>query len=182
MFSFFFSPFPAHSCLKTKPFTHTSISDSIPDEIAPTFFENESFTVGAGVSYYFDTDNSPVKRSIVGYFISFSVEKRVFDNLAFSAGFDGYNVPKSNTKMIGNINLNISYEIPLGDKIIIGLNSGLFTGFIQRRNSSGINSGAKLGTSIKYKINNKYQAGISIKYPFFTEVSGIYLVNTFFTF
>ena len=118
----------------------------------------------------------------MGYFITFSVEKRVFNNLSLSAGFDGYNVPKSNTKMIGNINLNISYEIPLGDKIIIGLNSGLFTGFIKRINSSGINSGAKLGTSIKYKINNKYQAGINIKYPFFTEVSGIYLVNTFFTF
>lgn len=114
--------------------------------------------------------------------MSFSVEKRIFDNFAMFAGIDGYNVPKSNTKMIGNINLNISYEIPLGDRIIIGLKSGLFTGFIQRSNSSGINSGAIIGSSLKYKINKKLQAGINVKYPFFTEVSGIYLVNSFFTF
>ena len=152
-----------------------------PDTLEEGFLSDESFTIGSGVSFFIDnTGNS--RRSLIGYYGTVSAEKKFFGNFLISAGIDGYTIPKSDTKLIGNINMNVIYGIPLGDRITIGLMSGLFTGFIQRKNSSGINSGGLVGMTIRYKINKKYETGVVFKYPFFTESKGIVLTNVFFSF
>ena len=145
-------------------------------------FKGESFTLGMGISFYVDPDAKASDRNLMGYLASFSVEKKFFNHFLLTSGIDSYTIPRSNIRLVGNINLNLMYFFKVSDKVTVSLGTGLFTGFIHRINSSGINSGALIGTRIKYKLNKKFDVGINIKYPFFSESAGILLTNAFITF
>jgi hypothetical protein len=167
------------------PHHYNSLSQIItrpPDSLQIDSEKDDSFTFGTGVSFFVDSESSAPGRSLLGYYASFSIDKKIFKNFLIKSGIDGYTVPRSNTRLIGTINLNLVYIVATSDKITMSLGTGMFTGFIQRKNSSGITSGGLVSLIVKYKINNSYDVGVNVKYPFFTEVSGVILSNAFVTF
>ncbi len=102
---------------------------------------SEDIFFSAGFAAHLGSDENSTRGSAFGYYLGFIYAKSISSNLFVSSGIDGYSVPFSGKRLIGQINLNAGYRTKFGSRIDLFMSTGFFTGFIQRMDSGGFTSG-----------------------------------------
>lgn len=143
---------------------------------------SEDIFFSAGFAAHLGSDRDGQRGSAFGYYLGFLYAKTISSNLFVSSGIDGYSVPYTGKRLIGQINMNLGYRTKFGSKIDLFISTGFFTGFIQRRDSGGFTSGFLLSSIFRFNMSKLYSMGVMVKYPFFTEAPNILLGGAFFGF
>lgn len=156
----------------------TTLIDSSTIEVG----SSEDIFFSAGFAAHLGSDRDGQRGSAFGYYLGFLYAKTITDNLFISSGIDGYSVPYTGKRLIGQINMNLGYRTKFGKSLDLFVSTGFFTGFIQRKESGGFTSGFLLSSILRFNMSKLYSMGVVVKYPFFTEAPNILLGGAFFGF
>ena len=156
----------------------TILVDSTTIEVGSS--EDIFFT--AGFAAHLGSDENNTRGSAFRYYLGFTYAKTISPNFFVSSGIDGYSVPVSGKRLIGQVNLNVGYRTKFGKSIDLFVSTGFFTGFIQRKDSGGFTSGFLMSSILRFNLSKLYSMGVTVKYPFFTEAPNLILGGAFFGF